>query len=358
MLCELAVPEIVIVAGAGGASAVGASMSLLLPPLLLHATHETNATNQMMFRMRVHYPEMPRTLDLRVGDIVIACTNVDRVVFTNTAITKGDVIGYYRDVAELMLPELTGRPLTLERFTKGIEAGGFFQKHWQKHFPAWLDHVEAGGKTRVTYPICDTPAGLVYFANQGAIAMHVWTSRKRDLERPDVLVFDLDPPEGKFALARQAARLVRDELEALELATFVKTTGGKGLHVVAPLDGASTFAEVNVLADAISKRLCARHRDLLTMEFYKKDRGDRLFLDTMRNAPGATFIAPYSLRGRPNAPVSTPVTWYELEDPELRADNFTLRSLPAVLQRRGDPWRELRAQEGSVAAAMRAFSGS
>jgi bifunctional non-homologous end joining protein LigD len=321
---------------------------------------------------------MARAIEMQVGDIVISCTNVDRVVFADGAITKGDVIAFYRDIAGLALPELRGRPLTLERFTKGIEAGGFFQKHWQKHFPSWLDHIAVPGKTPVTYPICDTQAGLVYFANQGAIALHVWTSRKAKLDRsgfagarstaegrsgesiehPDLLVFDLDPPEGRFELARDAARLVRAALDELALPAFVKTTGGKGLHVVTPLDGHATFAEVAALTDAISKRLCARHPDRLTMEFYKKDRGDRLFLDTMRNAPGATFIAAYSLRGRPHAPVSAPVTWEELEDPQLRADSFTLRNLPEVLQRRGDPWRDLRVREGSVATAMRAFSAS
>ena len=294
-------------------------------------------------------------MEVLVDDIVIPCTNVDRVVFGDSGITKGDVIAYYRDVAALMLPELRARPLTLERFTKGIEAGGFFQKHWQKHFPSWLDQVEAGGKTRVIYPICDTAAGLVYFANQGAIALHIWTSRKRDLTRPDMLVFDLDPPDGGFAQARDAARLVRAELEALGLAAYVKTTGGKGLHVVSPLDGTGSFAEVAALTTALNKRLCARHPEQLTVEFYKKDRGTRLFLDTMRNEPGATFVAPYSVRGRAGAPVSAPITWEELDDPELRADGITLRDLRARLDRRGDPWRDLRAREGSAKAALEAL---
>ena len=251
---------------------------------------------------------MARAIEMQVGDVVISCTNVDRVVFAESGITKGDIIAYYRDIASVALPELRGRPLTLERFTKGIAAGGFFQKHWQKHFPAWLDKIAVPGKTPVTYPICDTQAGLVYFANQGAIALHVWTSRKSHLDHPDLMVFDLDPPEGRFELARDAARMVRAALDQLELPAFVKTTGGKGLHVVSPLDGQATFAEVAKLTDAICKA-CVQHSDRLTMEFYKKDRGDRLFLDTMRNAPGATFIAPYSLRGRPNAPISTPITW-------------------------------------------------
>ncbi len=147
-------------------------------------------------------------MQLRFGDLVVACTNTDRVVFPDAGITKGDVIAYYRDVAEVLVPELRGRPLTLERFTKGLAGGGFYQKHRQKHFPAWIDHVELGGKTRVDYPICDTTAALVYFANQGALAFHVMTTRKAAPDRPDVLVFDLDPPEGGFELARAAARLV------------------------------------------------------------------------------------------------------------------------------------------------------
>ena len=170
------------------------------------------------------------------GDITIACSNVDRVVFPEDGITKGEVIAYYRDVAALIVPELRGRPLTVIRYTKGIDRGGFFQKHYQKHFPAWLDRVVAGTKTVVEYPIVDSAAGLVYMANQGAIEFHVWTSRKDALHRPDLLVFDLDPPDGRFDLARRAAHLVRGVLDQLGLPAFVKLTGGKGLHVVAPLD--------------------------------------------------------------------------------------------------------------------------
>src|SRR5262249_10615831 len=159
-----------------------------------------------------------------------------------------------------------------------------------------LDHVEAGGKTRVDYPIVDSPAGLVYLANQGAVEFHVWTSRKDALDRPDLVVFDLDPPEGGFDLARRTARLLRALFDQLGLPAFVKTTGGKGLHVVAPLDDSATLEEVGRLTTRIAVLLCRRHPDLLTMEFYKKDRGGRLFLDVMRNAIGATIVAPYSLR--------------------------------------------------------------
>jgi bifunctional non-homologous end joining protein LigD len=289
------------------------------------------------------------------GDITVACTNVDRVMFPADGITKGDLLAYYHDVAELMVPELRGRPLSVVRYTKGIEQGGFFQKHRQKHFPAWLDHVAAGVKTRVDYPIVDTPAGVVYMANQGSIEFHVWTSRKDALERPDMMVFDLDPPDGRFDLVRRAAQVLRALFEQIGLPAFVKTTGSKGLHVVAPLDDAATFDEVGALATQIGALVCRRHPEFLTMEFYKKDRKGRLFVDVMRNAIGATLVAPYSLRGKPGAPLSAPIEWSDIDDPALRSDGVRLRDVRTWLDRRGDPWRNLRTAPGSVAAAQRAL---
>ena len=298
-------------------------------------------------------PGYPRGVEYAFGDITIACSNVDRVMFPADGITKGELIAYSRDVAELMVPELRGRPLSVVRYTKGIDRGGFFQKHYQKHFPAWLDHVAAGTKTVVDYPIVDSPAGVVYLANQGSIEFHVWTSRKDALERPDMIVFDLDPPEGRFDLARRTAGWLRSVLDELALPAFVKVTGSKGLHVIAPLDDAATFDEVGALATRIGAQLCRRHPDDLTMEFYKKDRRGRLFVDVMRNAIGATLVAPYSLRGRPGAPVSAPIAWSELD--EVSADGIRLRDLRARLDRRGDPWAKLRDRAGSIAGALRAL---
>jgi len=296
-----------------------------------------------------------RTVEYVFGEITVACTHIDRVMFPGDGITKGDVLAYYRDVADLMVPELRGRPLSVVRYTKGIAERGFYQKHFQKHFPAWLDHVAAGSKTIVDYPIVDAPAGVVYLANQGSIEFHIWTSRKDALRQPDLLVFDLDPPEGGFELVRRTAVILRELFAQLDLPAFVKTTGSKGLHVVAPLDRAATFDEAGALGTRIAALLCRRYPDLMTMELYKKERRGRLFLDVMRNAIGATLVAPYSLRGRPGAPVSAPIEWPELEDPGLRADGFRLRELRDRLDRRGDPWRSMRAIVGSVARAASAL---
>lgn len=276
------------------------------------------------------------------SDIVV--THPERVI--DGDITKGDVVAYYADVAEVMLPELARRALTLERFTNGR---GIYQKHWRKHYPEWIAKATLN---KVTYPVCDTPAALVYFANQGGFAYHVWTSRVSQPMQPDVLVFDLDPPDNGFEMVRVTARLLEKTLGELELPAFVKTTGSKGLHVIVPLDGKDTYRTVEQLAGAIATRLCAEYPELLTTEFYKKDRGGRLFLDTLRNAPGATFAAAYSLRGKPHLPVSAPIAWAEVDDDALRPDQFTLRNLRARLDKRGDPWAKLRAHEGSASAAL------
>jgi bifunctional non-homologous end joining protein LigD len=280
--------------------------------------------------------------------VTIALTNQDRVVFPDAGITKGDVVAYYAAVAPYMVPELAGRPLTLERFTKSVDQGGFFQKHWQKHYPAYLDSLDVRGKTRVVYPIVDNAAGLVYLANQGGVAFHIWTSRKAAADHPDLVVFDLDPPDGGFALVRETALLLRTVLTELALPAFVKTTGSKGLHVVTPLDGTSSFSDVHAFCNDLASLMTARHPHLVTTEFYKKDRKGRLFFDTMRNMQGATFVAAYSLRGRPGATVSTPITWEEVGSPSLQPDGFTLRDLPARLATKGDPWSTLRSNPGSL----------
>ncbi len=281
----------------------------------------------------------------------VACTNVDRVVFPEDGITKGDVLDYYRDLAEQLLPEIRERPLSVERYTKGLAGGGFFQKHVQKHYPDWLDREELGIKTRVIYPVIDSAAGLVYMANQGSIAMHIWTSRRTQPDYPDLLVFDLDPPEGRFDLVREVALIIRELFWELDLSPYVKTTGSKGLHVVAATDGRAPFSEMMALCHRMTKYLCARHPDKVTTEFYKKDRKGRLFLDVARNAHGATFVAPYSLRGRKGAPISAPIEWEEVEDPALTANGITLRDIRARLDTVGDPWSGLRHTVASIDTA-------
>jgi bifunctional non-homologous end joining protein LigD len=290
----------------------------------------------------------PSGLEYIFGDITITCSNVDRIMFPDSGIKKSEVIGYYHFISDYMLPEVVERPISVERYTKGIDQSGFFQKHYQKHYPAWLAKEELGAKTRVVYPIIENAAGLVYLANQGSIAFHIWTSRRDNPEYPDLLVFDLDPPDGRFDLVRQTALILRELFEELELPAFVKTTGSKGLHVVAPIDGRASFGEVAQFCNRVAKLLVQRHPDVVTLQFYKKDRKGRLFLDMLRNALGATLIAPYSLRGRPGAPISMPIEWSEVEDPAMQPNGFKLRDVRKRMDRVGDPWANLREHVGSV----------
>lgn len=289
-------------------------------------------------------------MEYQFGEITVTCSNVDRVVFPDAGLTKGDVLAYYRDIAAEMVPELQGRALTLERFTKGLKAGGFYQKHYQKHFPAWIGRVELGSKTRVVYPVCDDAASLVYFANQGTLAFHV--AGGRQVGTPDQIVFDLDPPDKGFDLARRAAHAVRELLTELGLPAFVKTSGSKGLHVVVPTDARDGWDDVALLCKHAATHLCERHPDLVTTEFYKKDRKGRLFLDVMRNAPGATVVAAWSIRGRPGAPVSTPILWTEVDDPGMAPDGIRLRDVRSRIEAHGNPWSDFRTPAGSVANAL------
>jgi bifunctional non-homologous end joining protein LigD len=300
---------------------------------------------------------MPRPmgahLELEIDGITVKCTNVDRVMFPDVGIKKRELLEYYRDIAPTMLPELRGRPLTLERFTGSIDQGGFIQKHVQRHYPDWIDRVELEGKTHVIYPVCNNAAQLVYFANQGSITMHVMNSRDDDPHVPDQIVFDLDPPEGNFEIVRTSARILYDLLGELELPTFVKTSGSKGLHVIVPLDGNSSYDDVAALCRKVCEVVIAQHPDVMTTEFYKKDRRGRLYLDVMRNNFGSTVVAAYSVRARPGAPISAPIGWHELDDPDLAADGFKMRDVLDRLDAWGNPWSELRKKPASVKRAMK-----
>ena len=285
------------------------------------------------------------------GDITVTTSSEDRVVFPDAGLTKGDVIAYYHDVGELIVRELRGRALTVERFNKGIAGGGYYQKHAPKYFPAWIQRTVVRGKKPVEHAVCNTVADLVYIANQNALTFHVPIARADQSGHPDRLIFDLDPPPGRFDLVRQAAHATRELLESLELPCFLKTTGSKGVHVVVPLDGSASNREVSRFTDECADQLCARFPDLLTREFYKADRGERLLLDVGRNHGGATTVAAYSVRARPNAPVSLPITWEELDSPELRPDGVGIRQLRSRLDRVGDLWGELEAASCSLEGA-------
>jgi bifunctional non-homologous end joining protein LigD len=281
-----------------------------------------------------------------VDDHEVTVTHPDRVVFPDIGLTKGEVVDYYRRVAPHLLPHLRGRPLTMQIFPKGISEHGTYVKERRAHFPDWVGSAavatsEATQRKRggsLVMPVVESADALVYLANQGMVTPHVWLSRADRPHHPDRLVFDLDPSTDDFDLVRSTALELRELLEDRGLVPFVKTTGSRGLHVTVPLDRSATLEEVRAFAEAVAAELAASHPDRLTTEFSKAARGDRLFLDVMRNGHAQTEIAAYALRGLEGAPVAAPLEWDEVRDRSLTAQRWNVRNIFRRLARRADPW--------------------
>lgn len=282
-------------------------------------------------------------------------SHADKIFYPDEEVTKGDVVEYYRAVAEVMVPHLRGRPLTLRRYPDGIDGEGWFQKEASEHFPDWV-RVESvpqrGEKGAVVHHVvCDDADTLGYLANQAVIEYHVWPSTVDSLDNPDLMVIDLDPPDqAALADLRDTARRVRDLYGSLGLTAFLQATGGRGFHVVAPLDRSAGYDSVRELARQAADHLAAERPETLTTAQRKDKRGNRIFLDTNRNAYGQTFITPYSLRAREGASAATPLDFDELGKAE--PDGWPLDRLRKRLARKSDPWRDLHKHAAPAAKAQ------
>lgn len=280
-------------------------------------------------------------------------THPEKLLFPADGISKGELAAYYAAVANVMLPHLRARPVTLERFPAGIERKGFMQKDVSRGFPAWLARIEVPKKDgTLHYALIDDERSLAWLANQNCITPHVWTSRHPALHSPDLCVFDLDPSRDEPDVLRAAALAVRDLLLELGLPSWVKTSGSKGFHIVTPLDGQTGFTTVWHFAHGVGAVLVKRHPERLTQEFLKTERGGRILVDTGRNASGATLAAAYAVRPKPGAPVSAPCTWDEIETGQALPRSFTLRSMVARIERVGDLWADLHANGQSLEAPL------
>ena len=269
-------------------------------------------------------------------------THPEKVMFPDCGITKGELAAYYELVAPLMLPHLARRPVTLERFHRGIGEKGFFQKNVSKGAPDWLERVAVPKSDGVVnYAVVTDVRGIMWLVNQNCITPHVWTSRVPSLFHPDLCVFDLDPLQDDAEVLRAATLLVRDLLSELGLTSWVKTSGSKGFHVVVPLDGTADCGQVARFAHAVARAAVERDPAHLTLEFYKADRGGRILVDTGRNEFGATYAAAYAVRPKPNAPVSAPCTWEEVENGDAGPQTFTLRTMAARIDAQPDVWAAL-----------------
>ncbi len=297
---------------------------------------------------------------LRIGRRRVELSNTDKPLFPDDGISKGDLIDYYRRVADYLLPHAENRPLTLHRFPDGIGADGFYQQQASDYFPDWIARCEtprAGDpRKRVVHVLANDEATLAYLANQATIALHGWSARAPKIDRPDQLVFDLDPAGGDFGAVRRAGRRVAELMQSLGMNPYAMTTGSRGLHVVAPLRADEEFDAVRAVARDMAARLAARHADQLTVEQRKNKRGGRLYLDMSRNAYGQTRVLPYSLRALPGAPVATPIALAELEDSNLDPRKWRVDNLFRRLAQTGDPWADFRRRATKIDTARRALA--
>jgi bifunctional non-homologous end joining protein LigD len=297
----------------------------------------------------------------KVGRKTIELPNAEKVLFRRDGITKRDLAGYYRGVAGQMLPLLRGRPVSLTRFPDGIARQAIVQKNVPAHFPDWITRAqirtEEGPLEQV---ICDKPATLMYLAGQGCVELHCFLSRLWRIREPDQLIFDLDPPDAhRFDDVRVCALRLGELLsDELGLPTFVKTTGGNGLHVHVPLTENEEWDAAREFARQVAWLLAVRNPDLVTTEQRKRKRGPRIYADIMRNAYAQLAVAPYSVRARPGAPVATPLSWDEVEDKGLSPGQFTLRTLPDRIRESrpaAGPWAGMARRRTGLARAREAL---
>jgi bifunctional non-homologous end joining protein LigD len=293
------------------------------------------------------------TPSVRFGAHSVEFSSLDKVLFPESGLTKGDLVDHYRIVAPCMLPHVWRRPLTLQRFPEGIGQAGFYQKEAPDFFPEWIARArvtleDGSEQDQVT---ADNLATLAFLGQQAAVTLHVWTSRAPAWTHPDRIVFDLDPGEPTtFATTRATAHSVRDRLRAVGLTAFAMITGSRGIHVWVPIRRGPDFDEVRSFARLVAGSIVADRPADLTDEIRKDKRAGRLFVDIGRNGKGQTCVAPYSLRALPAAPVATPVTWSELSDVDS-AGAYTLQSLPRRLARRDDPWKGMGRHAADLARA-------
>lgn len=282
------------------------------------------------------------------GEVVInkhkiELTNLDKIFYPKSGYTKEDIINYYYDVAKYMLPHIKNRPMVMQRFPSGIKKEGFYHKEKPDYFPGWIKHksinLEKDGKQLLV--VIEKKEDLIYLANQGTLVFHIWLCQKNNINKPDKIIFDLDPSKGaSFEDVKFAAYKLKNIFEENKLNSFVMTTGSKGLHVVIPIKPEHNFDKIRKFSKNITLDLAEKYPDKLTSEVRINKRKGRVFLDYLRNSFGQTGVAPYSLRPIEKAPIATPLSWKEL--PSVKdAQQYNLGNIFKRLSKKGDPWKSI-----------------
>lgn len=281
-------------------------------------------------------------MSIKSGRHTIDITNSDKILFGKSGITKADLIKYYQTIAPIMLPYCDDRPISMQRFPDGINHEGFFQKDADDYFPSWITRIKIPKQTDelVHYVVIDKPATLIYLANQGCITPHIWLSRSDNLEKPDRMIFDLDPADSlSFADVQHVAQQLKKILDDCDLPSFCMLTGSRGAHIVVPLKRVHTFEHVRTFAHDVATLLAQQFPKSITVTMRKAGRGKRVFIDWLRNGFGATTVAPYAVRAHEGAPVAMPVTWQELLSPRTTSQKYTIKNVNQRIKKVGDVWK-------------------
>jgi bifunctional non-homologous end joining protein LigD len=272
----------------------------------------------------------------------ISVTNPEKILFPDIEVSKGDLAEYYQQIAEIMLLHLSGRPISMQRFPNGIEGISFFQKEIPDYFPDWIQraHVKVlEDKSYQDQVVIENAATLVYLADQACITPHTWLSRKKHLDRPDKLIFDLDPPTGDFSEVREGAFRLQGILQSLDLDPYVMTTGSRGLHIVVAIQPEEDFETVHEFSARVAQLSALRFPKLFTVEMQKKDRGGKIFVDYLRNSYAQTSVPPYAVRAKQGAPVATPLDWEELQDASINSQSYNIKNILRRMGQKEDPWK-------------------
>ena len=295
----------------------------------------------------------------------VKLSSADRVLFPDDGITKGELFDYYDRVADWIVPHLRDRPFTMKRWREGLLGDSFFQKQAPKGMPDWIPTRQfrtwpRGGKGEsrlVDFPLVDSRDALLWMVQMHCIDMNAWYSRIDKPDRPDYVVFDLDPPDGEdaYSLCVRVAHYVHDALEKLGLAGWVKTSGSDGIHVLVPIARRSTYADTYEFAELLSRRLEEEHPGEVTTEWLKKKRSGVL-VDHRQNGHGKTIASVYSVRPKPGAPVSTPLAWDELTE-SIRPRDFTMEVALRRVAEKGDLFAPVLGGKQALGPALKELRG-
>ncbi len=289
-------------------------------------------------------PTDKRAAVLRLSGRELRLTNLGKPFWPGRGLSKGDLLQYYADVAPVLLPHIEGRAMVMKRYPNGWQGKHFFMKRTPDHAPVWLETcaIEHGSGSVIDFPVVRSVAGLLWLVNLGCIDLNPWYSLCDDVDRPDVLHFDLDPVEpAGFDRVRETALRVRESLDALGMPSYPKTSGSKGIHVYVPIVRGPRQKEVWRFAKAFARLMEERHPELVTAEYRIRNRpAGRVLVDYNQNAWGRTLASVYSVRPTAEASVSTPVTWEEVEA-GVEIGDFRLENVPERVERVGDLWRPM-----------------